>query len=93
MIYLLRGIEVPEPDVPEPEALQEQGLESRLKKENKPALILVPNPANEVIKIINLKNDLNQINYRIFDINGRVLKTGELKLNLEANVDLNREIR
>jgi len=90
MIYLLRGIEVQEPDVPEPEAIQEQGLEFRLKKEKKPALILVPDPANEVIKVINLKKDLNQINYRIFDINGRVLKTGELKLNLEADVYLNK---
>lgn len=55
--------------------------------ENKPDLILFPNPANENIVIYNTNNIVDTFSYKIIDLQGRIIKNGNSKINEKINVE------
>jgi hypothetical protein len=47
---------------------------------------LFPNPTNQFL-IVQLDKILNELNYRIFDVNGKVVRIGNIK-ELESTIDV-----
>ena len=50
------------------------------------SLKIYPNPSEEYIKIQNKENSIGKFEYKIVDLTGRIIKTGNSKFNEKINL-------
>jgi len=58
--------------------------ENETKKKN---LIIIPNPTKNFIQIQNKLNSIESFEYKIFDLLGRIIKSGKSKYNEQINIE------
>ena len=59
-------------------------LESEI---NKSTIIIYPNPSNNFITIQNEENPTENFDYKIVDLTGRIIKSGNSKFNKQLNIE------
>ncbi len=91
MMYLFRSLDILEPEVPEPDPLEDEEFLTRSKRNVNSGIEVYPNPAHGILYVSIIGQTNDNLNYCIFDMHGIVRMKGHIT-SLEMNTISLREL-
>jgi len=78
LMYLFRSLDILEPEVPEPDPLEEEEFLTRFKRNENSDIEVYPNPTHDILHVSIIGQTNDNLNYRIFDMQGIVRLQGHI---------------